>query len=652
MSEKFALLSLLVLPAAVWARESSVPAAYGDVRLKGPVGERLDRMIERNVARTDTRYLTEPFQEKIEKGGKWQTEFWGKYMHAAVPLWTYSQNAALGANIDAGVEAILASQEPGGYIGNYPENVRFGGGWDVWGIKYTLMGLLHYYDLVKEEAKAKGKGEQRCERVLSAAKKLCDALIAALGPEGTKKRPVYKTGCYVGMASSSVLEPVVWLYRRTGEKRYLDFADFIVKGMTEAEDGPRLVDLVEKGISVADRNGYGNKPLVKGKYWTSESRSKAYEMMSCYQGLLDYVEEKVKAEGEGEQTRRLWKATLLTAEDILKEEINIVGGASCGERWYHGARKQSLQYVNVQETCVVTTWMRFCEKLLAMTDDPKWADELERSFYNAYLGALKADGSEFSCYTPMDGYRASGHHHCWMHTNCCNANGPRGFLCFLRALLMARENTAFLNFYASGRAETTLPASGRKVAFETYTLYPKMNRVRIANHTSGEAPFTLALRIPAWSSNTVVRVNNRAFVTNATAGAYCRLERTWKTGDVVEIDFDLTVRNVELEHHMAFLYGPIVLARAERLDDGPTDEVVTPGDIKPDKLPVFTPARCESDDTWMQFTASISLGSHHESPGERPWTEVKFCDYASAGNRWGRFDAYRVWLPVEFWDWE
>ncbi len=46
---------------------------------------------------------------------------------------------------------MLASQEPSGYIGNYPDSLRCGEGWDVWGMKYTLMGLLHYYDFVKAQ---------------------------------------------------------------------------------------------------------------------------------------------------------------------------------------------------------------------------------------------------------------------------------------------------------------------------------------------------------------------------------------------------------------------------------------------------------------------------------------------------------------------
>ena len=261
----------------------------GNVRLKGYLGERLDAMIANHVAAQDVDYITAPFMEKTERRGWWQTEFWGKWMHSAVPYLRYVANGkckgweGLHASIERGVERMLASQEPNGYIGNYPDELRCGEGWDVWGMKYTMMGLLHYYD----GERGMGNGE-RGKRALEAAKRLCDYVIAEIGPNGRRGRELWQTGNWSGYASSSILEPVVWLYKHCGEQKYLDFAAYIVKGMTEPESGPRLIDLALKGISVADRNGYGNKPDAHGGYVMKHNRWKSYEMMSCYQGMLDF----------------------------------------------------------------------------------------------------------------------------------------------------------------------------------------------------------------------------------------------------------------------------------------------------------------------------------------------------------------------------
>ena len=61
----------------------------GNVRLKGYLGERLDAMIANHVAAQDVDYITAPFMEKTERRGWWQTEFWGKWMHSAVPYQRY-----------------------------------------------------------------------------------------------------------------------------------------------------------------------------------------------------------------------------------------------------------------------------------------------------------------------------------------------------------------------------------------------------------------------------------------------------------------------------------------------------------------------------------------------------------------------------------
>lgn len=628
----------IVLPLMMTLLASvGLKAEIGDVRLKGYLGERLDSMIERHVGGTDVAYITAPFLEKTERRLWWQTEFWGKYMHAAVPYAAYSKSPKIAADIELGISRILESQEPGGYIGNYPDELRCGEGWDVWGMKYTMLGLLHYYDAVAKTDAAKG------HRALAACRRLCDYVIAEIGPNGKRGRELWQTGNWSGYASSSILEPVVWLYRRVaatdGEaaaQKYLDFAAYIVKGMSAPGKGPRLIDLALQGVSVADRNDADYDKSAPWAYVCKYGRDKAYEMMSCYQGLLEYVEVMREKVGTQKEIEDLFNAALRTAEDIAREEVNLAGGMASSEAWFHGARKQHLPYMRLQETCVTTTWMRLCEKLLAMTDDPKWADEIERSFYNAYLAALKADGSEFAGYTPLSGNRYHGQHHCYMHTDCCTANGPRGFLCFLRELYTNDGTTATFNFYTSALVK----------GFDMYSLYPRQNEARIVSHTTG--PLNLRLRIPAWSEKTVVKVNG-VEAEAVVRGTYFTLSRNWSLGDIVEIAFDMPVVAHTLEHNVAFTRGPVLLARDSRFADGDLTEPFRHGAFKDgDQVPSFHAVRTPSDDFWMSFTATLPIGSHHENPEGALEESVTFCDYASAGNTWQRGNYYRTWFPVEY----
>ena len=621
-------------------------AEMGDVRLKGYLGDRLDAMILRHVVGTDVDYITAPFLEKTERRNWWQSEFWGKWMHSAVPYAKLELESGVGeklkSKIERGIERMLASQEPSGYIGNYPDELRCGEGWDVWGMKYTMMGLLHYFDAHRNNAgkREEGRGkseEERGKKVLDACKRLCDYVIAELGPNGKRGRELWQTGNWSGYASSSILEPVMWLYKRTKDQKYLDFATYLVKGMTEPESGPRLLDLALKGVSVADRNGYGNKPEAHGGYVMKHNRWKSYEMMSCYQGFLEYYEVTGRKD--------LFEAALKTAEDIVKEEINLAGGCACSEAWFHGARKQHLPYVRLQETCVTTTWLRFCEKLLDLTGDPKWADELERTFYNAYLAAMKADGAEFAGYTPLSGNRYHGQHHCFMHTDCCTANGPRGFLCFLKELFRTKGESMLLNFYASALVKGTL-SDGRKVAFDMYSLYPRSNKARLVSHTENVGEVPLLLRIPAWSARTEVKLNGKALA-GVTPGRYFTVKHNWQLGDVLEVSFDMPVVAHLLEGNVAFTRGPVLLARDSRFADGDLMEPFRKQIRDGEKMPTFAAVRAPSDDIWMAFSAALPIGSHHENPEGALPTTVFFCDYASAGNTWHRDNYYRTWFPVE-----
>ena len=600
-----------------------------DIRLQGYVGDRLRSMIAGHLERTDVDYITAPFQEKTDRSGRWQTEFWGKFMHAAVPF-AAAGSMVLDDSVRRGTAAILASQEPCGYIGNYPDDERLGESWDVWGCKYTLMGLLHYCDYI-------GVGSEAGRKALTAACRLCDYVIREIGPNGRRGRELWTTGCWSGFASSSILEPIVWLYRRTSERKYLDFATSIVKGMTEPASGPRLLDLALEGKSVADRNGYGNTPEMHGGYVAKHNRWKAYEMMSCYQGLLEYYEVTGRKD--------LFDAALATANQIVRDEVNLAGGCSCSEAWFHGARKQHLPYTRLQETCVTTTWMRLCEKLLKMTDDPKWADQLERTFYNAYLASLKADGSAFASYTPLSGCRYRGQDHCYMHVNCCNSNGPRGFLCFLRAFYVQTEKCSTFNFYASANVRE----------FEMYTRYPRDGFVRILSHTEGRRD--LRLRIPnAVGAGSRIALNGKV-LSGVKPGEYFVLSHNWQFGDVVTLEFELPVISHTLAgsdgkqdrpHYVAFTRGPILLARDSRFGDGNMNEPfhilsVVDGRVQP----AFRPVRTPSDDVWMAFSATLPIGSHSENPEAVLDSTVTFCDYASAGNTWKRDDYYQTWFPVE-----
>jgi len=600
-----------VVSRAAEARDvGRVTCRMEDVRIGGHLGARMEACFKNNVKTTDGSYLANIFQ-KHEGTSDWRTEFWGKWMHSCVPAYRYTHDEALKQNIDASVKLLLSAQRADGYIGNYKDECHMQG-WDIWGRKYTLMGLMHYYDLTGDKV------------TLDAARRVADQLMSEVGPGAAGR--IQTIGMHHGMASCSVLEPVVWLFTRTQDKKYLGFAKHIAAAMEDFEDSPKLMSKALAGVPVAERFPHPDP------WWSWKNGIKAYEMMSCYQGLLELYQ----VTGHVPYLQ----AAEATAQNIIDEEINAAGSGAAFECWYHGKRFETAPAYHMMETCVTTTWMRFCETLLRVTGKALYADQLEKTIYNAYLATLARDGSTFSKYCPLGGTRSRGNDQCGMAINCCVANGPRGFVAITESVLMADAEGVMVNLYNASRAAVTIPGSQTRVTVEQETDYPKGNKVVLHVTPDKEAAFALRLRIPEWSVKTSVAVNGTE-VSGLMPGAYLALRRTWKAGDSVEVAFDFTGRVACKNEHFALFRGPLVLSRDTRFKDGAVDQ--------PAKMPelgkpvTIKPVECADKDVWLAFEVMLQTGTDPESDEMKPHP-VTFCDYASAGNTWKADSLYRTWL--------
>jgi hypothetical protein len=83
--------------------------------------------------------------------------------------------------------------------------------------------------------------------------------------------------------------------------------------------------------------------------------------------------------------------------------------------------------------------------------------------------------------------------------------------------------------------------------------------------TSGAAKHELLVRVPGWASGARVRLNGRTLPDRPVAGSWLSLERTWRTGDRVEVTLPMrtTVEATPDDPDVkAVLHGPVVLAGA------------------------------------------------------------------------------------------
>ncbi|MGV8092923.1 MAG: glycoside hydrolase family 127 protein [Mangrovibacterium sp.] len=580
----------------------------GIARMGGYLGSKIDLCIDQRIKKQDVQELIAPFKSRTETR-LWQTEFWGKWILSAISAYEYNRDPELLKIIQEAVSGLLATQTPDGYIGNYTYKAQLQH-WDIWGRKYTLLGLLAYYD-ISEDKKA-----------LDAARKLADYLLLQVGPG---KADIVKTGNYRGMPSSSILEPMVLLYTHTGEQKYLDFAKYIV-GQWETTDGPKLISKALEGVPVAERFP---SPAI---WWSWENGQKAYEMMSCYEGLLELYRI------TGEPT--YLKSVEATVQHIIDTEINVAGSGTAFECFYHGAQRQTEPAYHTMETCVTFTWMKLCNNLLRLTSNPMYADQIEKTVYNALLSSMKYDGSQIAKYSPLEGRRQAGEEQCGMHINCCNGNGPRAFTLLPKIAIQSSLSEIYVNLYCQSSA--VVPVNPKNnVILEQKTSYPESDEVEIVLQPDEPENFTLALRIPAWSNHTTIVVNGSS-VKDIIAGSYKKISRVWQKGDKVILKLDLSGRLINLNGYQAILRGPVLLARDSRFADGFVDETAVVQ--HKDNLVELQPSIEKPEHVWMSFTVPLVLGTDLEGDFKKP-RQVHFCDFASAGDTWDLESRYRVWIP-------
>lgn len=137
----------------------------------------------------------------------------GKWTLGAIGAYRYTGDSGLYAKIGKSVGDIIATQTPDGYIGNYAPEYQTKK-WDIWGQKYTMLGLLGWYELTGDR------------RALDAAAGVADHLLSLVGPG---KINVVRTGDYRGMPSSTVLEPIMILYKfaeSLGQSQHIDYFIF------------------------------------------------------------------------------------------------------------------------------------------------------------------------------------------------------------------------------------------------------------------------------------------------------------------------------------------------------------------------------------------------------------------------------------------
>lgn len=582
----FAALALLLpqAPPQPVATTMLTPLPASDVHLDGYLGERVANNRTQWLDRVDLDARIEPFAHRPAQQ-PWAGEHLGKWLCAAAMAWQESGDEMLRARLDRGAAALLAAQEEDGYLGTYLPAQRFqllpGADWDVWTIKYAMLGLLAYHDATGDA------------RALTACRRAADLLLATFG-DGRKS--ILGAGTHVGMAATSVLEPMARLYGKTAEPRYLAFARYLVRSWDEP-GGPRLLT-----------------GLAAGRKAAQVANGKAYEMLSNLLGLCELY----RVSGDGtllEVVKTAWR-------DLLGHELLPTGSMSSHEHFTGGGRLPSMPDSNLAETCVTVTWMQLNLLLLQLTGDASYGREIERTAYNHLLAAQRPDGSAFCYYTPLRGSKPYSD-----AITCCSSSGARG-LAMLGACSVLRGRDAdgdVLVFDLLGGAHGEATLGGRRVGFALQSGLPGDGQLRL--RFTGELParFTVRLRLSEWAVPAKLSLGDDER-TLTEAGFIDLPLRTWTADDVVGLRLCCRGRTVAdaADPRELLAWGPCVLALDAGLVEHLDSDCFATG-----MVPVERRQGPE-----LRFWAAL----RHADVAEQRTTMLPFADAGGGG------DAYRVWL--------
>ena len=331
-----------------------------------------------------------------------------------------------------------------------------GADWDVWSHKYNLLGLLTYYQYTGNEA------------ALAACRKMGDLLIATF----PAKKSILAAGTHLGMAATSVLEPIVLLYRATGDERYLQFARYIVKSWDEP-NGPKII-----------------ATLLTQKQVNKTANGKAYEMLSNLVGLCELA----RATGD----RALLEPVLNAWQDIVDKRLYLTGSASAGECFQADFVLPNGVNSNICETCVTVTWIQLNLQLLRLTGEARFGDELERTFYNHLAAAQHPQGNDWCLLHGPGGPQAlrQGDHLLPLQRPPRHGPGPAGRL----SARPRRGARRAAGEHAWRVSHATLELGGQAVTVRQQSGFPRSGESVLTLRLARPATFALRVRVPAWAS--------------------------------------------------------------------------------------------------------------------------------------------------------
>ena len=219
------------------------------------------------------------------------------------------------------------------------------------------------------------------------------------------------------------------------------------------------------------------------------------------------------------------------------------------------------------ESCNTYNMLKLTQSLFRMEPKSEYADYYERAVFNHILSTQHPEHGGYVYFTSVRPrhyrvYSAPGEA-MW----CCVGTGMENHGRYGQFIYTHADDALYVNLFVA--SELNWRDRGVVVRQETGFPYAETSRITIAK---GKGEFVLKVRKPSWVADGAfaVKVNGKKVSAEAGADGYVSVDRKWKKGDVVDVDFPMHTSVVQLPNepqYVAFMHGPIVLGMKTGTED-------------------------------------------------------------------------------------
>ena len=253
------------------------------------------------------------------------------------------------------------------------------------------------------------------------------------------------------------------------------------------------------------------------------------------------------------------KAAEFFWQTVVSYHSYVTGGNGNNEYFGPADKLRDRLGEGTTESCNVYNMLKLTEHLFEWEASAQTADFYERALFNHILSTQNPETGNvtYNLSLDMGGFK-DFQDPFWF--TCCIGSGMENHSKYGKNIFYHNDNELFaFQFIAS---ELTWKEKGLVVTQKTS--WPEEQGSLFEFNCEKPVKLTLQIRYPSWAKNGIgIKVNGNRKRVNQQPGSFVAIEKTWKTGDRVEIKIPFTLRLESMpddSNRVAVMYGPIVMA--------------------------------------------------------------------------------------------